>query len=93
MSDIFDDIPAFEDIKRIGFEEGKRKAQLGALRQAFIHVVEARFPKLLRLAREEAAIIDNPDELDGLHVKISIAQNTKEARAYLLNEQEDEDIN
>lgn len=52
MSDIFDDIPAFEDIKRIGFEEGKRKAQLEALRQAFIHVVEARFPKLLHWQEE-----------------------------------------
>jgi len=93
MSNMFDDILAFEDIKRIGFEEGKRKTQLEALRRVFIHVVEARFPKLLRLARGEAAIIDDPDELDRLIVKISIAQNSKEARSYLLHEEEDEDIN
>lgn len=105
MSDIFEDIPAFQDIKREGFlrglEEGYNKAfkeayeegRLEAFRQAIMHVVEARYPKLLALAKKQTAIIDDPDELDRLIVKISIAQNAREARSYLLNGQEDEDIN
>ena len=77
----------------MGREEGKGEGRVEALRRTLMHVVEARFPKLLRLAKGQAAIIDDPDELDGLIVKISIAQNSKEARSYLLDEQEDEDLN
>ncbi|HKV60029.1 MAG TPA: hypothetical protein VJO32_17190 [Ktedonobacteraceae bacterium] len=93
MYDMLRETPAFQDIMKEGLEEGKGKVQLEALRQALMHVVSARFPKLVRLAKGRAAVIDDPDELDGLIVKISIAQNSREARGYLLNEQEDEDNN
>jgi len=93
MYDMLRETPAFQDIMKEGIEEGKEIGQLEALRQTLMHVVAARFPKLVRLAKGQAAIIDDPDELDGLIVKISIAQNAREARSYLLNEQEDEDDN
>lgn len=93
MRDMLRETPAFQDIIREGIEEGKGIGQLEAFRQGLMHVVAARFPKLVQLAKERIAMIDNPDELDGLLVKISISQNTKEARGYLLNEQEDDDIN
>ncbi|HEU0001263.1 MAG TPA: hypothetical protein VFQ36_10210 [Ktedonobacteraceae bacterium] len=95
MYDMLRETPAFQDIIKEGLEEGHKegmeKGQLEALRQTLMHVVTARFPKLVRLAKGQAAIIDDPDELDGLIVKMSIAQNSREARRYLLNEQEDED--
>ena len=93
MYDMLRETPAFQDIIKEGIEEGKEIGQLEAFRQALMHVVAARFPKLVRLAKGRIAMIDDPDELDGLIVKISIAQNAKEARSYLLNEEEDEDIN
>ncbi|HEY6542642.1 MAG TPA: hypothetical protein VIZ18_16985 [Ktedonobacteraceae bacterium] len=100
MYDMLRETPAFQDIMKeglekglkMGREEGKGEGRVEALRRTLMHVVEARFPKLVRLARGQAAIIDDPDELDGLIVKISIAQNAREARSYLLDE-EDEDIN
>ncbi|MGH2494907.1 MAG: Rpn family recombination-promoting nuclease/putative transposase [Ktedonobacteraceae bacterium] len=105
MYDMLRETPAFQDIIKEGLEEGlkegrekglkegREKGQLEALRQTLMHVVTARFPKLVRLAKGQAAVIDDPDELDGLIVKISIAQNSREARSYLLNEQEDEGTN
>ena len=96
MYDMLRETPAFQDIIKEGleegFKEGREKGQLEAFRQALMHVVAARYPKLLALAKKQAAAIDDPDELDGLLVKISIAQNAREARSYLLNGQEDEDI-
>lgn len=108
MYDMLRETPAFQDIIREGIEEGLekglekglvkgleigRKEGLEAFRQTLMHVVEARFPKFTRLAKERAAAVDDPDELDRLIVKISIAQNAKEARGYLLHEDEDEDTN
>ena len=97
MYDMLRETPAFQDIIKEGLEEGlkegKEIGQLEAFRQALMHVAAARFPKLLPLAKKRAAIIDDPDELDSLLVKISIAQNVKEARSYLLNEEGDEDTN
>ena len=105
MYDMLRETPAFQDIikegleeglekgLKMGREEGKGEGQLEALRRTLMHVVEARFPNLARLAKGQAVVIDDPDELDRLIVKISIAQNSKEARGYLLDEQDAEDIN
>ncbi|HEV2472180.1 MAG TPA: hypothetical protein VGT44_13515 [Ktedonobacteraceae bacterium] len=55
-----------------------------------MHIVDARFPRLPRLAKGQATIIDDLEELDGLIVKMSIACNAKEARRYLLDETEED---
>ena len=76
-----------------GLQEGLEKGKLEALRQTLLHVVQSRFPKIARLAKGQAAIIDDPEVLDALIVKMSIAQTREEAKQYLLEVYEDEDQN
>lgn len=104
MYDMLRETPAYQDIIREGIEEGleiglekglkmgRGEGRLEALRQAIMHVVEAHYPKLLALATKQIGTIDDPDALDRLLVKMIVAQNSREARRYLLGEQDDEDI-
>ena len=85
MNNILRESPFYQEILQEGREEG-----LEMLRQAFLKIVEARFPKLLRLAKGQAAITDDPEELENLLVKVSIAQDAKEAKGFLLDLDEDE---
>jgi hypothetical protein len=54
-------------------------------------VVLDRFPKLIRVARKQIAVIEEPAVLRHLIVKISSAQTAEEAKQYLLEADEDED--
>jgi hypothetical protein len=49
-----------------------------------------RFPKLLRLAKKQMVVIEEPEILQLLIVKMSIAQSAEEAKQYLLEADEDE---
>jgi len=60
------------------------------LREPLLAIVQARFPKMVRLAKGQAAIIDDPKELESLAVKVSLAQNPQEARRVLLDDNEDD---
>jgi predicted transposase YdaD len=73
-----------------GLEEGLEKGKLEGLRTSLLAIVQARFPKIVRLAKGQAAIIDDPKELESLAVKVSLAQNAQEARRALLDEAEDD---
>ena len=89
MNNILRESPFYQEILQEGREEGLQEG-LEALRQAFLKIVEARFPKLLRLAKGQAAITNDPEELENLIVKVSIAKDAKEAQSLLLNLDEDE---
>jgi predicted transposase YdaD len=73
-----------------GREEGLQEG-LHELRQTVLDVVLERFPKIVRLAKEQVAGVEEPAILRHLIVKISIAQTAKEAKQYLLEVDEDED--
>src|SRR5207253_9745769 len=76
-----------------GLEKGHKEGKLEGLRESLLAIVRARFPKMVRLAKGQAAIIDDPKELESLAVKVSLAQNPQEARRVLLDDDEDDDSN
>ncbi|MDQ2903918.1 MAG: hypothetical protein ABI456_08315 [Ktedonobacteraceae bacterium] len=47
-------------------------------------IVKARFPDCVALAQEAVGVVDNPDVLRHLNIKISIARSEDEARRLLL---------
>ncbi|HEX9132307.1 MAG TPA: hypothetical protein VF844_08435, partial [Ktedonobacteraceae bacterium] len=67
-----------------------RQEKLQELRQAVLDIVQARFPKIVRIAKGQTTIIEDPKALRYLIVKMSTAQNAEEAKLYLLGE-DDED--
>ncbi len=76
LSDILRESPAFEDI----LEEGR----LLSLRQSFLTLIEVRFPELKALAMEETSLIEKPEILDDLMVKMITAQSSDQMYHYLL---------
>lgn len=86
LYDMLWDTPAFQDIRKKGLQEGLERG-LEALRQALLAIVQARFPstRMVRLAKGQAAIIDDPAILQDLIVKVSLAQSAEEAQRYLLD--------
>jgi hypothetical protein len=46
---------------------------------------------MVRLAKGQAAIIDDPAALESLIVQVSIAQDAKEAKRALLDEEDEDD--
>jgi predicted transposase YdaD len=83
-----------------GLQQGRKEAKealqqaqqekLQELRQAVLDIVQVRFPKIVRIAKGQTAIIEDPKALRYLIVKMSTAQNAEEAKLYLLGE-DDED--
>jgi predicted transposase YdaD len=80
-----------EEEREEGLEKGLLTGRLEALRQTLVNVVLARYPKLVKLAKVQAAIADNPDMLNALIVKLVVTQSASEAKQYLLDFDEDED--
>jgi predicted transposase YdaD len=102
MDDVLRDTPVYQEMTRWAREEGLRKGlqeglqagrQAGrqeGLQQALLAILTERFPKLLRLAKKQMAVIEEPEILQLLIVKMSIAQSAEEAKQYLLEADEDE---
>ena len=101
MFDILRESPAFQKIMQEGWKEGIQEGRLEGIqeglekgvekgilqghRQTLLKIVNARFPKILHLAKGQGAIIDDPDVLENLIVKISTAQTLQEAQNYLID--------
>ena len=98
--DIFRDTPAYQHILAIGreegleegrekgLEEGREEVQqrrLLSLRPKLLTLVQTRFPKLKTLMRGQIAIIQEPEILEDLLLKVAIAQTQEEAQDYLLS--------
>jgi len=90
LYDVLQESKAYQKIKQEGREEGRKEGELQALRQAFLDVVQGRFPKLLDLATKPISVVVDPAVLRDLIVKISLAQSEEEARQHLLALDEDE---
>ena len=95
MFDVLRETPIYQEMTRTareeGLEEGRQEGRQEALQRTLLNVVRLRFPKLERLARGQASIIDDPGELDDLIAKLIIAQNAKEAKRALIGDDEDEE--
>jgi predicted transposase YdaD len=73
-----------------GLQEGRQEGRLEGLQQALLVILTERFPNLLRLAKKQMAVIEEPEILQMLIVKMSIAQSVEEAKHYLLEIDQDE---
>ncbi len=76
-----------EEGRKEGREQGRKEGHNEALRQALLAIVQARFPspRMIRQAKGQAAIIDDPAVLKDLIVKVSLAGSAEEAERYLLD--------
>ena len=78
MHDILRETPIYQEIlkegREEGLEQGLQRGQLEALCQAVIDVVVERFPKLIRLAKKQVAVVEDPELLRHVLVKVSVAQ-------------------
>lgn len=96
MHDILRESPFYQEILQEGREEGLEKGlekghlegKLEGLRETLLTIVQARFPKLTRLAKGLAVITEDPEDLQNLILKISLAQSLEEAQRCLLEEGE-----
>jgi hypothetical protein len=73
-----------------GREEGIEKG-LETIPQATVDIVREKFPKVVRLARKQVAVVDDLATLGQLVVKMSLAQTPTEAKQLLLALDEDEE--
>jgi len=76
-----------EEGRQEGLEEGRQEGKLEALRQTLLTIAQERFhnAKLTRLTKGQATIINDPDVLQDLILKVSLAQTLEEAQKYLLD--------
>ena len=89
LEDILRDTPVYQEVlaegEEKGLEKGIKEGELRAQRQTLLDIVQERFPAIARLAKQQADIIEDPEVLRHLIVKISIVITYKEAEQYLLN--------
>jgi hypothetical protein len=78
MHDILRETPIYQEILKEGREEG-----LEALRQAVVDIIAQRFPKLARLAKKQVAVVEDPELLRYVLVKVSVVQTAEEAKQHL----------
>ena len=88
MHDILRETPIYQEIlkegREEGLEQGLQRGQLEALRQAVGERVVERFPRLVRLTKKQVVLIEDPEVLRYLLVKVSVAQSAEEASGHLL---------
>ena len=90
MDDVLRETPVYQEMTRWAREEGLQEGRQEGLQQALLAILTERFPKLLRLAKKQMAVIEDSEILQLLIVKMSIAQSAEEAKQYLLEADEDE---
>jgi len=82
MHDTLRESPFYQEILQEGREEGREEGlekghlegKLEGLRETLLTIVQARFPKMARLAKGLATITEDPAVLQNLILKISLAQ-------------------
>jgi predicted transposase YdaD len=102
MDDVLRETPVYQEMTRWareeglqegrleGRREGLQEGRLEGLQQALLVILTERFPKLVRLAKKQMAVIEEPEILQLLIVKMSVAQSAEEAKQYLLEIDQDE---
>jgi len=102
MYDILRETPVYQFMTKEAREEGLqeglekglekgRQEEREALRQMIVNIVRKRFPKTVRLAKKQVAVVDDPAQLRQLVVDISTAQTAAELTQYLLAVDEEAD--
>ncbi|HEU0003882.1 MAG TPA: hypothetical protein VFQ36_23445 [Ktedonobacteraceae bacterium] len=96
MHDILRESPYYQEILREGrqegleeglqegLQEGVQKGKLEGQRETLLAIVQARFPRMVRLTKKLVTVIDDTASLQEVIVKISMAQTTQEVQQYLL---------
>lgn len=94
LYDVLQESKAYQKIKQEGLEEGllrgRKEGELQALRQTILTIIQTRFPKIVRLAKKQTAVVDDPAVLQELITYLITAQTVEEARQHLLALDEDE---
>lgn len=93
LEDILRETPVYQEVLaegvekglELGLELGIKEGKLEAQRQTLLDIVQERFPEIARLAKKQADVIEDPEVLRRLTVKISVVKTSKEAEQYLLN--------
>ena len=102
MYDILQQTPVYQFLTKEAREEGlqeglekgrqeERREVREALRQMIVDIVRKRFPKTVRLAKKQVAVVDDPARLRQLVVDISVAQTAAEVTQYLVAVDEEEE--
>jgi len=60
--------------------ESEARGEVRVARRMFINIVSVRFPTLTELAKKQAALIDSPEALEFLALKVVLAPDEKIAR-------------
>ena len=94
MYDILQETPVYQfltkEAREEGLQEGREEGGREALRQVVVDIVRKRFPKIVRLAKKQVAVVDDPAQLRQLAVDISVAQSVEEVTQHLLAIDEEE---
>jgi len=97
MYDILQETPIYQyltkESREDGLQEGLEKGhqeECEALRQMIVDIVRKRFPKTVRLAKKQVAVVDDPAQLRQLVVDISVAQTEEEVTQHLVAVDEEE---
>jgi len=94
MYDILQETSVYQfltkEAREEGLQEGREEGGREALRQVVVDIVRKRFPKIVRLAKKQVAVVDDPAQLRQLAVDISVAQNAAEVTQLLLAIDEEE---
>jgi predicted transposase YdaD len=68
-----------------GLEQGLEQGRVEGIRQTLLKYVEARFPAMLDLTREQTSLIKNADILQNATMKLFTLQTSGEVEEYLLS--------
>ncbi len=74
---------AYEEIMEEGCEE-ERQQRLKDLRQVLMTFVQAHFPNVADLAKQQADAANDPEQLQSLCIKLLTTQTEEQARQILL---------
>lgn len=97
MHEILRDTPIFQEILQEGREEGREagleQGRLEEARDMLLVMINARFPRLKKIAREQIQQIEDVQVLRRLAFQIVATQKLNDAKQYLLNWREPEQDN
>lgn len=82
FEDILEESRVYQDILRKGVEQSTRQ-ELARDRQTILTIIQRRFPELLNMTKQCIAAVQDPEQLQNLVIKISLAQGSHEVRLAL----------
>jgi uncharacterized protein YllA (UPF0747 family) len=86
--DIIEDSWFYQETMQKGVEK-ERQQELQRQRHALLTIVQARFPEMVDLTKKQIDSVADPESLQNLIVKISLAQNLPEVFQALIEVDKD----